>query len=173
VNLTRWRGGLLVAAMLLPSVSAPAKPVFGVVEPILVYLDKGYPVLAKLDTGADRSSLHAEQIETFEREGRSWVRAHTQLDGTNVQMIERPLLRQSRVRRSGAASAPRPVIELEWCIGRQRLRSEFNLVDRGSLSTPVLIGRAELAQLGAVDAARHQTTRPDCGAAPETRSGVE
>lgn len=54
-------------------ISAAETSVIGWVEDVKVY-NNNIQLKAKIDTGADNSSLHAENIELFEHEGEDWMR---------------------------------------------------------------------------------------------------
>jgi len=56
-----------------PAEEEELRQVYGWKEWIIVGT-KAEPMRAKLDSGARTSSLHAEEIEEFERDGRRWVR---------------------------------------------------------------------------------------------------
>ena len=76
----------------------------GVIEPA------DMTVKFKLDTGALTSSMHAEDIERFERDGQPWVRFKVALEDLKSESIisetfERPLERDLRVRGAGRRTA--------------------------------------------------------------------
>ena len=130
---------------------------------------------AKLDTGAETSSLDADRLSLFERDGEEWVAFDLQAsrDGHRVtQRIERPVERWVRIRSAASAQCPsvvdrRPVIRLQICVADQEINTEFSLRDRSGMSYPMLIGRRALALLGAVDAGRSHLHAP-CQAAEIT-----
>ena len=66
---------IVVAALLLgPRVAeADERDIFGWVERV-VLREAGFELKAKLDTGAETSSLDAVDIRRFKRGGESWVR---------------------------------------------------------------------------------------------------
>ena len=64
------------AVPLPPSGPPPELPVFGLVEQVRLYPGE-IDVRAKLDTGADNSSLHAVGISRFKRKGEKWVHFQT------------------------------------------------------------------------------------------------
>ncbi len=108
----------------------------------------GLKLKGKLDTGAKTSSLHAVDIEYFQRDGKEWVRFKT-LDprrGTQPMTIERPLVRDVRIKRHTAAFQERPVVSLDLCLGDQLVSAEFSLIDRRRFNYPVLLGRSLLKQ---------------------------
>lgn len=132
----------------------------GVIEPA------DMTVKFKLDTGALTSSMHAEDIERFERDGQQWVRFRVALEDLKSrdqisEVFERPLERDLRVRGAGG-SEDRPVVRMEVCIAGERLNEEFSLRDRSNMHYPVLLGRRTLDRLGNVDSSRTFTAEPSC-----------
>ena len=108
----------------------------------------GVRVRAKLDTGARTSTIHAEKIETFEKNGQTWVRflfPYGRREGyPQGFVIERPMLRQSRVKK-GNGTYLRFVIELDVCISGKTQTTEVSLSDRSNFNYPMLLGRESLA----------------------------
>lgn len=132
----------------------------GVIEPA------DMTVKFKLDTGALTSSMHAEDIERFERDGEQWVRFKVALEDVKSEdvvseIFERPLERDLRVRGAGG-SEERPVVRMDVCIAGERLNEEFSLRDRSNMHYPVLLGRRTLDRLGNVDSSRTFTAEPNC-----------
>jgi hypothetical protein len=127
---------------------------------------EGVVMLAKLDTGADTSSLHAKDIRWFSRDGADWV-AFDVLgeDGRKVR-FERRVERMVRIRRPGAEVQRRATILLGVCLGKVYRLTEVNLTDRSGMSHELLVGRRFLAPGFAVDSARTNTVEPVC---PEAR----
>lgn len=119
----------------------------------------GFGMEAKLDTGALTSSLHATDIQRFQRDNQEWVRfvVHDG-EGDRAKTLERPLVRNVRIKRHGASSQERPVVTLDFCLAGQMHAAQFSLVDRGHFNYPVLLGRRFLAEVAVVDAgAKHLT----------------
>lgn len=120
----------------------------------------------KLDTGALTSSMHAEDVEYFERDGDKWVRFDLDLkdverDKLVKSRIERKLKRELTVRGAGGKE-DRPVVLMKVCIGDRQLEEQFSLRDRDEMNYPVLLGRRALEKLGPVDSARTFTIEPSC-----------
>ena len=99
---------------------------------------------AKLDTGARTSSLHAQDIQMFQRDGTDWVRFAVPGKTGSKRVFERPLHRMSAVRRAGTALEKRPVVLLSACVAGIDRVAEFNLKNRSGMRFPVLIGRTFL-----------------------------
>ncbi|MGR9099052.1 MAG: ATP-dependent zinc protease family protein [Gammaproteobacteria bacterium] len=109
---------------------------------------------AKLDTGAKTSSIHAEHVERFERDGKTWIRftlPRGRKKTESRQKIETPLVRDVLIKRHKLPSAVRPVVEMAFCINDHYYVAEFTLADRGNFNYPVLLGRRFLANNILVD----------------------
>lgn len=143
--------------------AAVAKPVtpdptqiYGWREHILIK-DLTEKLLAKLDTGALTSSIHAEERELFERDGKKWVRfivTDPTVKKPTRTRIEAPLVRIARIKEPGGESLPREVVLLNFQIGERKIRSEFTLNNRSNMLAPVLLGRNTIKHLGWIDPAR-------------------
>jgi hypothetical protein len=106
----------------------------------------------KIDTGAYRSSLHAQDIEPFEKDGVDWVRfvTHSQ-DGREVP-CEAPIAFRKRVKSSTGESKERYFLRthfrtaggLEWPV-------RMSLANRSEMTFPLLIGRRALSGRFVVD----------------------
>lgn len=124
----------------------------------------GHTFHARIDTGATTSSLDARDIETFERDGDSWVRFKIKdAETDDLYEVEKPIIRRVRIIQASTSEADRrPVIELQLQIGTIRLIEEFNLENRAHLNYEVLIGRNVLQDLMVVDVAQKFITElPD------------
>lgn len=160
---------LLQSAILLSLCTAPAfastGKVLGWVEEGLI-LPESLAVKFKLDTGALTSSMHAEDIERFQKDGEDWVRFNIELEdiATNKQVnaqFERQVERAIKVRGAGGAER-RPVVLMKVCLGDQVYEEQFSLNDRDRMNYPVLVGRRTLEKVGLVDSNKTFTAKPDC-----------
>ena len=111
---------------------------------------------ARIDTGATTSSLDARNIEAFERDGRAWVRFEVaDEEGGILHTVEKAVERHVRVLHSSSDTRNRrPVVRLQFQLGRVKMIEEFTLVDRAHLDYQVLIGRNILRDLMVVDVAQ-------------------
>lgn len=116
---------------------------------------------AKLDTGAKTSSLHALEIERFERDGEQWVRFNTGPHSKKSQMkpIESPLIREVKIKDHLLNPTIRPVIEMTFCMHNQLFTGEFSLVDRSPFNYPMLLGRRLLEQGVIIDPSKTFTVK--------------
>jgi hypothetical protein len=138
-----------------------AREIVGWAERVQLGLD-GELVSAKVDTGADHSSLDARNIQIFQRNGREWVRFERVGRDGQKDAYEEPLVRRAQIRRHGDASQDRPVVLLSICLGGQRKTAEVNLVDRSRFEYPMLIGRSFLGDDFFVDPAARFLREPRC-----------
>ena len=110
------------------------------------------PVNAKVDTGALTSSLHAEKIACFDREGRTWVSFSTHHHYGQLIACEAPLVRRKRVKSSTGVARERFFIQtLVMTAGGLVRRVELSLADRSEMKCPMLLGRSALSGFFLVD----------------------
>lgn len=134
-----------------------AKTVYGWIENARM-IPWGVEVKSKLDTGALTSSLHATDIEEFERDGKTWVRFTTRVENERddemaSREFERPVYRRLKVTGAGG-SDHRPVVLLKICMNHTIYEEQFSLRDREDMIYPMLLGRRTIKHLGLVDVSR-------------------
>ena len=137
-------------------VSSDPVQVYGWREWVLIG-DLKLKMPAKLDTGALTSSIHAEEKELFERDGKKWVRFIVTDPGEKNSprnRIEAPLVRIAHIKEPGVKSVAREVVLLNFTIGERKLRADFTLNNRSNMLSPVLIGRTTIKEVGWVDPGR-------------------
>ena len=104
-------------------------------------------IKAKIDTGAQTSSLHAATQETFQRDGMSFVRFTTmpvQGDASEFVECEAEVVGFRRVRSSTGHSHQRPVIVTTAEVSGESWPIEVTLADREGMSFRMLLGREAL-----------------------------
>jgi hypothetical protein len=110
-------------------------------------------VTAKLDTGAKTSSLHADDIEHFTKNGQEWVRfTLTGAEDDKTVVVERPQVRTVYIKERRARATKRDVVTMVLCKNGRDYETEFTLVDRSNFNYPVLLGRSFLKDVALVDA---------------------
>jgi hypothetical protein len=117
-----------------------------------VWLDIGKRVMeARIDSGAELSSLDARNIQLYERDGKRWVRFNIGRQDQKVS-VEAPLERSIRIRQASAKQLERrPVVKLMIKLGGLVQSTEFTLTSRTGLNYPILIGRNLLRDQAIVD----------------------
>ncbi|HBX39013.1 MAG TPA: ATP-dependent zinc protease [Marinobacter adhaerens] len=115
---------------------------------------------ARIDSGAETSSIDARNITRFERDGSNWVRFDVPVPGTDKFVtLEKEISRRVRVIQASADEAERRVVvELQFFIGDHRQVAEFTLADRTNLTYEVLIGRNILRDVMLVDVGKEYAT---------------
>lgn len=153
---------LLVLSAPVPAVAQQGKLIFGWVEEVVVS-QSVFTMHAKLDTGADTSSLDAQDIERFKRDGEPWVRFTLSGEEPGQRTtLERPLVRDVLIKRHRGPSQRRPVVTVPICLGPFLMDIEVSLIDRSHFNYPVLIGRAAMEGVAVVDSERALTHDPEC-----------
>ena len=158
---TAWGVVALFTAGVFTDAVASDPPTIGLIEKVRLQ-PGGLIVHAKVDTGADTSSLNAADLEVRKSGGKSVVRFTVTSREGKSQTFERRVRRFSRIKRHGAESVRRPVIVLGMCIGKLYREVEVNLAKRSRFKYQMLIGRNFLAGHALVDASKSYTTDPDC-----------
>ncbi|MDG4813404.1 RimK/LysX family protein [Hydrogenovibrio sp. 3SP14C1] len=118
---------------------------------------------ARIDTGAKTSSLDAQNLKVFERDGEEWV-AFNFVDRKTkeVHEIERPVSRFVLILQSNSEEKERrPVVKFKLTIGNVPQMVEFTLSDRSHLDFSVLIGRNVLKDLMLVDISKKKIAPPE------------
>jgi hypothetical protein len=140
-----------------PDWSEAAKVTLGVVEDV-VLTPWGISFPARIDTGADLSSLDARDIvirrDTVEfRLGARYGR----------QLLQLPIVEWGQVQTSMGVEK-RPIVAISICLGSKLLRTPATLKDRSGMAYPFLIGRSALNGSFLVDTSRSRAARPNCPA---------
>lgn len=110
--------------------------------------DIGVPwIKAKLDTGAQTSSLHAFDVKEFERDGADWVRFRVRPWQESVEdevVVECPVHDRRRVRSSSGHVQHRIVVHLRLVLIGREVTAEVTLSNRDQMGFRMLIGREAL-----------------------------
>lgn len=153
---------LLFAVTLLPTrTHAQSKEVFGYVERLHIR-EASLIMLAKLDTGADTSSIHARQLQEFEKDGAPWVRFEIRNFQGEVREITAPVVRVAKIKRPTGPSQRRIVIKLGLCLGDMFQEEFVSINDRTKFDYQFLLGRSFLAGNAIVDPSAMYVSSPNC-----------
>lgn len=156
---------LALALTLALSMSAQAQSsqIIGWVEH--VHINPGDMIFkARIDTGADNSSIHAENINIYEKDGVKMVKfTIANKDGQSA-TLDLPLVRMTNIKRKGTDPLKRPVVRVELCLGNTLKSVYVNLANRDTFKYRMLIGRSFLKGSFAVDSEARYTVEPACKA---------
>lgn len=109
---------------------------------------------ARVDTGAETSSIHAENIKLIERDEKRYVQFDLTDQEGNLHPVERRLKRRVLIKKHNKENERRFVVKLWVTLGNTRERIEFTLTDRDNFDYPVLLGRNFLTDIAIVDVSR-------------------
>lgn len=151
--------------------------IFGRVETALV-TDHQIQLSVRMDTGAQTSSLSATHIQSFQKDGKEWIRFTIDPARTDKHyQLERPLVRYIRIRKrhgeleevsdiaDGKAFERRPVVSIPVCLGKQMHMVDVSLTDRSHFNYPMLMGRKGMESFGTlIDPSLSFTVKPECKA---------
>lgn len=146
----------------ISSAELEEQDVLGHVEDVRLMPDD-IPAQARLDTGARRSSLHARDIESFDRDGEDWVRFVFDDHDGGRHDFELPLEDEITVTQASGQET-RYVARIGLCVGEQYSETDFTLTDRSALTYPILVGRTFLTEGVLVSSEHDRTVQPDCEA---------
>jgi hypothetical protein len=138
------------------------KKTIGWIENVQI-LPENLSLPAKIDTGADNSSLNITNPMEFDKDGKPWIRFTILLEENEAITLERPIKRFAYIKRKGAPKQKRPVVLFDLCVGNlYKENVPVNLADRTGFKYPMLIGRSFLKDSAIVDSALTFTHQPSC-----------
>jgi hypothetical protein len=155
---------IVILVAICASVAAAPRElvILGWVEHV-VLVEPGFRLRAKLDSGAETSSLDARIIKRFRKGGKRWVRFAV----TNPRTGEEHVLVRERVRTIGVVqhdgvNQVRPTVRVQMCVSDRLLDVEVSLVDRGVFTYRLLLGRTALESFALIDPGNTFLSRPQC-----------
>lgn len=126
--------------LIILSGTASADTVAGWIEKVTIS-DNHLPVHAKLDTGADSSSLNAIDPVIYENNDDKHIKFKLINRDNNTILLDRKIVRWTSIKNKFGVIGKRAVILLEVCLGNISRVVEVNLVDRSNYKFQMLIGR--------------------------------
>lgn len=124
-----------------------------------IYLDPpGIILSARIDTGAQTSSLNALDMVEFERDGKPYVKFNI-VDPNTGEKIEltRRIRGHTKIKKHMTESQRRPIVSLRVKLGELDEHISFTLIDRSKFQQQALIGRNFLRDLAVVDVSKEYT----------------
>ncbi len=94
----------------------------------------------RIDTGATTTSIHAGNMEIFERDGKKWVKFDLQGE-EKTETVEMKIKEFRNIKRHGAPDQKRAVVTLHLVLGKVSQEVDVTLNDRSKFTYPGLIGR--------------------------------
>jgi hypothetical protein len=114
-------------------------------------------IKAKVDTGADNSSLHAFNIERYEDDGRPMVRfevhPHQRKRKPSVDCVAE-VVGERMVKNPGGRAEKRPVIRTKLVVAGEEFEALVNLTTRDEMTFRMLLGRRTVSKNFLVDPGR-------------------
>ena len=113
---------------------------------------------SRIDTGAETTSIHAEEIQLLEKDGKRYV-SFVLIDALTGSRYPQELRLRRRVliKQNDSSDQRRYVVRMWVTVGETRSRIDVNLSDRSNFEYPLLIGRNFLIDSMIVDVSRHHT----------------
>lgn len=141
----------------------PKKAVLGYIENVYVG-ELALGMSAKLDTGADFSSVFAREIDTYRNRDRErWVRFQLVGDDGRTINYNKKVIRTAYIKTKTGGNVERPVVTLRVCVNGISAVTPVNLADRSDFDHPFLIGREFLAPRIIVDSSQSYMAEEPCG----------
>lgn len=159
---------LFIIFLFTAASSSFSKEILGQAEKIML-VDTKTVIDAKLDTGAEQSSLSAEKISYINYRNQKYVRFQIKTNHKNISLTLPfvkyvHILKRKNEMNSKDLYEKRPVARLEICVGRKKHSILVNLIDRTHFQYPMLLGSDDLKELNVyVDVSQKFLTKPTCG----------
>lgn len=114
-------------------------------------------IKAKVDTGADNSSLHAFNLERFDEDGIAMVRfeihPRQRKRKPSIECVAE-VVKERLVKNPGGRAELRPVIRTTLVVGGEELEGLVNLTTRDEMTFRMLLGRRTIRDHFTVDPGR-------------------
>ncbi len=143
--------------------------VYGHIEHALVTVSPPIEVQAQLDGGGDSTVLLVQDLKYASGEGGMFV--HFTIDNGQVMPgrtvnVALPVLKDLHVHDRDGGTVHQPVVAMSFCIGDHAFTTNVTLKPRTTFTPPLVLGKADAAQFGAIDPTKKNTLREASCAAP-------
>ena len=99
----------------------------------------------KVDTGAKTTALHADDIETFLKNGEKWVRFKCpDIAGMPPKTCAFPVFTKRDITNTSGQPETRIVIRTLMVLAERSWKIDISLTDRGTMRFPLILGRRAL-----------------------------
>ena len=102
-----------------------------------------FKLKAKIDTGARTSSIHATNIQIYQKEDSQMVKFQIYQSESFLD-IDTKLVSYKKIKSSFGQTETRPTVHMKIQIGKETWLTEITLAQRSKLTYPMLIGRNSL-----------------------------
>ncbi|MDH5516647.1 MAG: RimK/LysX family protein [Gammaproteobacteria bacterium] len=157
----RYLSAVLLFFCLQAQAETTDKTIIGWIETVRIMPEK-FELTAKIDSGADNSSLDVISWKTYSHQDEEWIRFDVINNNEDTITFERPLEGYTLIKRKRAEPVERPVVSMKLCIGNHIYLAPVNLAERKGFKYRMLIGRSFLKGRFLVDSAVKQSTLPQC-----------
>jgi hypothetical protein len=134
--------------------------VYGHIEKVTL-IPGDIEIEARLDTGAAKSSLNAQEIELIEEKNKQLVRFVFDDQNGGQYPMTLPLVDRVTIKQASGKQV-RYVVEMGLCVGGRYQNNRFTLADRSKMTYPVLVGRNFLKDEVLVSSKHKLTSEPTC-----------
>lgn len=114
-------------------------------------------IKAKVDTGADNSSLHAFNMKRFSRNGVPLVHFEIhprQRKRRPAISCEAEVIGEKKVKNPGGRTETRPIIKTTMIVAGREIEAQVNLTTRDEMTFRMLLGRRTIRKTFLVDPGR-------------------
>ena len=109
----------------------------------------------KIDTGANRSSIHCSKIHRHQNNGVDEITFHIPLDSSHGDnTFHTTTFFKKKIRSSSGHLEERYVIKATIVLFNRKIKTTFSLTDRTEMKYPILLGRKLLMSRFIVDVAK-------------------
>jgi hypothetical protein len=152
---------LILVTLVSLSNTVSSKEVVGWVEKVSVH-PGGLVLKAKVDSGAQTSSIHCDCQRIIEKDGEKWINFTVTNEKGDAITLERKVLRFVKIKRHFGEKQERAVVKIGICLKNIYKEVEVNVIDRSGLNYSLLIGRNYLAGDFLIDTEAKFTGKPNC-----------
>jgi hypothetical protein len=131
-----------------------SKQIVGVSEPVILY-PGNIKLLARIDTGANTTSLDAENLQIVNEDGEDWA-----VFSIHKELFKHKIVKFVKIKQHGAESQRRPVIKLKVTLGNVTQVVNVTLTNRSNFKYKMLIGINLLYDNFVVDVSQKNLTKP-------------
>lgn len=157
----KFRSLLLMLSLGAFSCSLPAEQyTVGWIEQVAVNGD--FLMHAKIDSGADNSSINLVNPQYYEKDDVRWVRFNITNREGQTKTFDKQIVKTTSIKTKDGGRQKRDVIELSLCLGTTQKTVKVNLVDRSHFKYQLLVGRSFLSPDFLIDPSHKYMVKPHC-----------